>query len=165
MWPNNAKSITLHHRCSSNYNIYSRSYTLTPLNHVCRTSPSSFRTTKSASRPTSSFPLPVSPIISATFSVTHLTASANVQPLHLFRFRTHSSKPIQLPINVSVPSIMTTLPFFRCACGICACPGCTPSGSPASSIESVMRTHLSGFARYAVVSVAGCRWMPSAMTL
>src|SRR6202012_2413489 len=104
----------LHHQASQ---------TLSPLIHVSRTCPSSSRIAKSALLPCSNFPRLLSPIISAMFSVAHCTASARPHPENATAFRMHSSKVQQLPINVSVPSIVTLLPCLSCRCGICPCPG------------------------------------------
>ena len=64
--------------------------------------------------------LVMSPISPATFSVAQRTASGRVHPLQCLRFRTHSSSPLQEPTSVSVPSIVTLLPNFRCGWGTCA---------------------------------------------
>lgn len=144
---------------------YLFSHTFCPAIHVCVTSPSSFKTTRSALRPASSFPLVSSPIISATFSVTQRTASATLHPLHFIRFCMHSCRLAHPPTSVSVPAIVTRDPVFCCSCGICACPGCTPSSRPASSMLSVMTMHFSGLARKSIVATEGCRWLPSGMML
>ena len=142
---------------------YELDHTLLPRIQVSRTWPSSSRTAKSAFRPGSNFPLLFSPIMSATFSVTHRTASARLHPVNATALRTHSSSVVQLPISVSVPSIVTLLPCLSCRCGICPCPGCTPSCNPASSMLSVMKTHFPGSVRKQSATTEGCRCIPSGM--
>lgn len=94
-----------------------------PKIQVSFTTPSSSSTTKSPLRPTSSFPLSFNPKASPTFSVTHLTASWTGISAQAIKFLTHSSSPIQVPINVFVFSIVTLFPSLSWLKGICACPG------------------------------------------
>ena len=77
-------SLDLCHMAIANVHFFSQ--TFFPATHVWRISPSSLRMTRSARRPASSLPRVLSPIISATFSVTHLTASATPQPLQRIMF-------------------------------------------------------------------------------
>ncbi|KAG9938569.1 N-acetylglucosamine-6-phosphate deacetylase, partial [Aureobasidium melanogenum] len=131
----------------------------------CLPSPStsSDKTNRSASASASRDPLmPSNPSILAGVTVTALTASGILAFDQLRKLFTQSNNVAQPPAILSVPSNVRFEPFLTMLSPLVQL--YVPSGRPARLMASVTKIMPSGCAAYAILTVVGCRCMPSAMT-